>query len=150
MCVLSLKLTLGCVVLFYMIKGNGMLTDEEQLAQEIDVHMIALLRSDSKQATAIAWMKRAYLLLERSSKNLRAPRIYSVPGTYGVRTYMLTPPKSLIIPVPAYTPTTAVWFGGKTVEYGDKYQNRTRPWTPKDGRRLVRQREREKALKAAK
>jgi alkanesulfonate monooxygenase SsuD/methylene tetrahydromethanopterin reductase-like flavin-dependent oxidoreductase (luciferase family) len=116
--------------------------EEELLATELDVHMLALLRSDGKQATAIEWMKRAYNLMERASKQLRTPKVYAIPGSFGVPTYVLTPPKSLVLPPPGFKPPPPVWIGGNTVAYGDKYQNRSKPWTPKDTRRMILERER--------
>lgn len=129
-----------------------MTPEEEQLAGEIDLHMLALLRSDGKQATAIEWMKRAYNLLERASKQIRSPKVYAIPGSFGVPTYVLTPPKQLVLPPPGFKSPPPIWFSGKTVEYGDRYQNThiatptipQKAWTAKDSERLERQRKQQR------
>ena len=119
--------------------------EQEHLAAEIEAHL-RTLRSAGTQASAIVWMKTAYQLMERAADDLKRPRVFAVPGSYGVPTFMLTPPKSLQLPMPGMRNPPPPFFGprAKTVVYGDKYSN-TRAWTRADTRRL----ERDNAIKAA-
>jgi hypothetical protein len=113
-------------------------TDQEHLAAEIDAHL-RTLRSANTQATAVEWMKDAYNLMARAADDLKRPRVFSVPGHFGVPTFMLTPPKALVLP--PHQPVKPLGFFDprvKTVVYGDKYSN-TRAWTRADTRRLERQ-----------
>lgn len=122
------------------------MTEQEHLATEIEAHL-RTLREASTQASAIMWMKTAYQLMERAADDLKRPRIFAVPGSYGVPTFMLTPPKELQLPMPGIRKPPLGFFDPrvKTVVYGDKYSN-SRAWTRADTRRL----ERENASKASK
>lgn len=119
----------------------------EELANMIDAHCRALLKSPGTQKHAIQWMKTAFNLLEECAKDLRRPRIFATHSGFGCATYSVQRPVALDLrklenwnaaPPP-------VWVGGTTVPYGDKYQNRNQPWTQSDTRKLVAQRQREKA-----
>ena len=113
------------------------MTDSEQLAAQIDVHL-RTLRSANSESAAIAWMKAAYLLLERCSDDLRRPRVFSVPGHFGAPTFMLTPPRPLELP--KHDPVKPLGFFDprvQTVVYGNKYSN-VRAWTRADTLRLER------------
>lgn len=122
------------------------MTEQEHLATEIEAHL-RTLREASTQASAIMWMKTAYQLMKRAADDLKRPRIFAVPGSYGVPTFMLTPPKELQLPMPGIRKPPLGFFDPrvKTVVYGDKYSN-SRAWTRADTRRL----ERENASKASK
>lgn len=120
------------------------MTEQEHLAAEIEAHL-RTLRAANTQASAIVWMKAAYQLMERAADDLKRPRVFAVPGSYGVPTFMLTPPSALQLPMPGMRKPPPGFFDPrvKTVVYGDKYSN-TRAWTRADTRRL----ERENAQKA--
>lgn len=120
------------------------MTDQEHLAAEIETHL-RVLRTANTQASAIAWMKAAYQLMERAADDLKRPRVFAVPGSYGVTTFMLTPPREMQLPMPGLRKPPLGFFDPrvKTVVYGEKYNN-TRAWTRADTRRL----ERENAQKA--
>ena len=115
------------------------MTEQEHLATEIEAHL-RTLREASTQASAIMWMKTAYQLMERAADDLKRPRIFAVPGSYGVPTFMLTPPKELQLPMPGIRKPPLGFFDPrvKTVVYGDKYSN-SRAWTRADTRRLGRE-----------
>ena len=121
------------------------MTEQEHLAVEIESHL-RTLRAASTQASAIVWMKAAYLLMERAADDLKRPRVFSVPGSYGVPTFMLTPPTSLQLPMPGMRNPPLGFFDPKvkTIVYGDKYSS-TRAWTRADTLRI----ERDNALKLA-
>ena len=120
------------------------MTEQEHLAVEIDAHL-RTLRAASTQASAIVWMKVAYLLMERAADDLKRPRVFAVPGSYGVPTFMLTPPRSIQLPMPGMRNPPGFFDPKvKTIVYGEKYSN-TRAWTRADTRKL----ERENELKAA-
>lgn len=126
------------------------MTDQEQkeLASRIDAHCILLLRSNGTQASAVAWMKTAFNLMEESAKELRSrPTRSTVVKTIYV-------PAEPVIVVASHIPKEppkdfhkphAIWVEGVTVPYGDRFQNRNQPWTQADTRRLVAQRARERA-----
>lgn len=122
--------------------------EAEALANEIDAHCLALIRGNGTQAAAIAWMTKAYNLLEQCSKDMRRSRVFAVHTGFGCATYTLERPAGLVIPKKApegFFDPHPIWMEGKTVQYGDRYQNRNVPWTQADTRKLVAQREREKA-----
>ena len=119
----------------------------EQLADMIDAHCMKLLKSNGTQKSAILWMKEAFNLLETCAKDLRRPRVFAVHNGFGCAVYTLERP---LYDIPKKAPEGffephPVWVEGVTVPYGEKYQNRNQPWTQADTRRLVAQREREKA-----
>lgn len=91
-------------------------------------------------------MTKAFNLLERCSKDLRRPRVFAVHTGFGCAVYTLERP-SLILPKKPkdFNEPKNIWLQGTTVQYGDRYQNRNVPWTQADTRKLVAQREREKA-----
>ena len=119
------------------------MTEQEYLAVEIEAHL-RTLRAASTQVSAVVWMTKAYLLMERAADDLKRPRIFAVPGSYGVPTFMLTPPCSIQLPMPGMRNPPPGFFDPKvkTIVYGDKYSN-TRAWTRADTRKL----ERDNALK---
>lgn len=114
--------------------------EREHLAVEIDKHLLSLLRSNGTQAHAVAWMKTAYNLLEACQKDLRRKVIYSVHNGYGTGIYTVDQPKKLILPPGGLNKAVPpIWFEGKTVPYGDKFQNRAGvPWTRKDTERMIK------------
>ncbi len=119
----------------------------EQLANLIDAHCQALLKSPGTQQHAIQWMKTAFNLLETCARDLRQPRIFVTHTGFGCAVYSVQRPSHDIprtAPEGFFDPHP-IWVTGTTVPYGDKYQNRNQPWTQADTRKLVAQREREKA-----
>ena len=115
------------------------MTEQEHLAAEIEAHL-RTLRAANTQASAIMWMKEAYQLMERAADDLKRPRVFAVPGSYGVPTFMLTPPSALQLPMPGMRKPPLGFFDHrvKTVVYGDRYNN-DRAWTRADTRRLERE-----------
>lgn len=114
------------------------MTDQEHFAAEIDAHLRTLRNADT-QASAIAWMKTAYQLLERAADDMKRPRVFAVPGHFGAPTFMLKPPEPLVLPKPGLKMLAPGFFDPrtKTVVYGNRYAN-TRAWTRADTRRLER------------
>lgn len=120
--------------------------EAEALANEIDAHCMALLRGRDSKERGVSWMTKAFNLLEKCSKDLRRPRVFAVHTGFGCAVYTLERPSQTI---PKTAPNgfhdRRIWVQGTTVQYGDRFQNRNVPWTQSDTRKLVAQREREKA-----
>lgn len=119
---------------------------EPELDGEIDRHLRGLRAADT-QATAIAWMKKAYTLLEECQKRLR-DRPEQI-----VRERLVMVPERPKLEIVQSVPTLAhlrkpqpVWFDGRTVVYPpvpmppQKPQPAAMPraWTRKDTLRLER------------
>lgn len=119
--------------------------DSESLANIIDMHCIDLLRSVRTEKQSVAWMKIAFNLLETCSKDLRRPRMFAAHNGFGCAIYTLEHPEALILPKNDSRSPPPIWIGGETIPYGDKFQSKTRPWTAKDSRRLVKENERKRA-----
>jgi hypothetical protein len=120
---------------------TGFHQDREELVANLDAHMRMLRHADT-QATAVAWMKTAHELLRRCANELDRPHIYSVPGHFGAPTFMLAPPKPLVLPAPGFRKAGPVWLNGATVVYNDSRTaappKNSRAWTRKDTLRLER------------
>lgn len=116
---------------------------DADLADLMKAHM-ALMRRCNSQADAVAWMARAYNLMDACVRDMERPKVYQIPGSYGELFYTVAIPEKLVLPEQRriITPHEA-WINAKTVEYGGRYQNRA--WTHKDTLRL----ERENARRAA-
>jgi len=116
---------------------------EDLLAAKIHQHMRAMAGCSTREE-AVQWMAGAYNLLDESLRHLERPKIFSIPGTFGERIFsVVEAPKSISLPPPGFRLPGPVWFQGRTVEYGDRYQNTA--WTGRDTRRL----EKENARRAA-
>ena len=106
--------------------------DTDALKAELD-HLMRDLRHCNTQPTAVAWMKRAYLAMEECHKYIDRPKVFAIPGSFGVPTFVLAPPKSLELPRGGMKPRGPVWFEGKTTVYD---QNFFKAFTRVDTRRL--------------
>lgn len=119
-----------------------------ELQVEIDGHLRKLRAADT-QAAAIAWMKKAYLLLEECQQQLKdrpaqvvKERLVFVPDRPKLE-IVSELPRGLL----ARTRPPLTWFNGETVVYPAvpmppaKPQPRPEPkaWTHKDTLRLERQ-----------
>jgi hypothetical protein len=108
--------------------------NEDELKDLIHLHLREMRKCNSKEE-AITWMAGAASLLDRTLSLLDRPKLFVIPGSFGEKTYTLADPsESVILPAPGFYKPRPVWFDGKTVIYGDKYQNRA--WTAKDTRKL--------------
>ena len=109
-----------------------------ELADELEVHL-RLLRRANTEATAIEWMKRAYVLMERAADEMKRPRIFSIPGHFGAPTFAVdVEPYRKILPAHGRA-RPLVWTEGETVVYGDKYANKRTAWTRADTLQLERE-----------
>lgn len=116
----------------------------ENLVEEIDFLRRTLRMADT-QAKAVAWMHKAHELLGLAASEIDRPKIFSIPGHFGVPTLVVSTPNEIITRKHgSYMPPPAIWFKGYTTIYGDKYEKRA--WTTKDTRNLESEIKRRKAV----